>query len=479
MADVMNFWSRLGRGARWGLAAGIAVFGLLLVASAWWALHVRYEVLFARLKPQDASAMVAELEKMKVPYQLADDGGTILVDAATVHATRLKLMGRELPLHGAVGFELFNNADFGMTEFAQKINYQRALQGEITRTILSLGEVRDARVHLVLPEEGLFKRATHKAKAAITLSLHAGQTLAPAQIAGVQKLVSAAVPGVSAEDVTIVDQRGVALTRAAGPATEAAGSSARLDLKRETEELLARKAQEVLDRAFGSGQAIATVDASLSFDQVRTTTEDVVGLPGRPGQGMTGVIVRERETARDAAAPLDVRMGDMRPATLQREVDYQAGRRVEQVVSPPGAVRKLQVVAVVKRPLDAEQLSQMKQLLAAAVGAVPDRGDVVVVQSLSAFDPKGPSHDNVPPPETTASPVRQVGPSSAGPAFGVPVWLAAIGAALAALSAGLLVWFLRSPAPAGGARLTTEQQQALADQLQSWLARSDTPEART
>src|SRR4051794_23533774 len=171
--QVQKFWNELGGTARTGVLCGATLIVGLAAAAAFWLWRADYQVLFADLKPQDTAAMAAELERMKVPYKIASDGNTLLVDASAVHATRLKLMGKDIPLHGAAGFELFNNADFGMTEFAQKINYQRALQGEITRTILSLAEVRDARVHLALAEEGLFKRASSKAKAAITLSLRA------------------------------------------------------------------------------------------------------------------------------------------------------------------------------------------------------------------------------------------------------------------------------------------------------------------
>jgi flagellar M-ring protein FliF len=378
---MREFLQRLDRRARTRLAAGAAIVLLLVFGSAAWLLRTDWQVLFADLHPQDTAAMVAELDRQKVPYRIGADGNTILVAAEAVHATRLKLMGRDMPLHGTAGFELFNNADFGMTEFAQKINYQRALQGEITRTILSLAEVRDARVHLTLPEEGLFRRANGKGKAAVTLTLKPGSALAPSQVLGIQRLVAAAVPGLTVGEVTIVDQRGVALTRAAGDGEQDVGS-ARLDLKRETESLLARKASEVLERTLGAGQAIASVDATLNMDQVRTTSEEVLGAPGRGGQ-QSGVLVRERETVRSGAAPLDAR-ADPTPQT-QRESEFQAGRRVEQVVSHPGSIRRLQVVAVVTRALDAPQLEQLRTLVAAAVGAVPERGDTVVVQTLAAF----------------------------------------------------------------------------------------------
>jgi flagellar M-ring protein FliF len=358
----------------------------LTSATSWWLLRRNEQVLFADLKPQDAAVMMAELERTKVPYRIAADGTTILVAGADVHATRLKLMSKDLPLHGTTGFELFNNADFGVTEFAQKINYQRALQGEITRTILSLSAVKDARVHLALPEEGLFKRSNAKAKAAVTLALRSGEVLRAENVTGIQRLVAAAVPGISPQDVTILDEHGVALSRAASSDAEPDAVGARLDVKRETERQIARKVTDVLARAFGAGQVLATVDATLSMDQVRVTTEDVIGAPRSPGQISTGVVVRERESMRDLGAPLNAR-GEASGSNSQREVDYQVGRRVEQVATQPGAIRRLHVAAVVSRPLDAKQIEQIREIVAAAAGVVPERGDTVVVQSLQDLEP--------------------------------------------------------------------------------------------
>ena len=478
-----DFWSALGRSAKLGLLVGVLAIAAIFAGSAWWLLRTDYQVLFGDLKPQDAASIVAELDKMKLAYQLTEGGATILVDATSVHATRLKLMGRELPLHGAVGFELFNNADFGMTEFAQKINYQRALQGEITRTILSLAEVRDVRVHLALPEEGLFKRATSKAKAAITLILKPGQSLRQEQVSGIQRLVSAAVPGIAAQDVTIVNQQGVALTRTAVAEGEQEPASGRLDLKKETEQLLVRKATEVLDRAFGPGQAIASVDVVLNLDQVRTTTEDVLGAPTRAGQASSGVMVREREVLREQAAPLDVRReAGVRTGGSQREIEYQVGRRIEQVVSLPGAIRRLQLVAVIRRPADAVQIEQLRALLGAAVGAVPDRGDVIVVQSLSGFGPaanvdasangfvaNGHGGDGPMGKVTSITPTEPVIPAG----WTVPGVLAVL-MMLAALAALVLV--ARSRAAVRAGNLTPEQRVQLVRQVQAWLG--DEPGAR-
>jgi flagellar M-ring protein FliF len=466
---MKQLWTNLDRRGQAVLAGGAILAAMLLVLCAVWLARTDYQVLFTDLKPQDTAAMVAELERQKIPYRIGGDGNTILAPADTVHATRLKLMGKDIALHGAAGFELFNNADFGMTEFAQKINYQRALQGEITRTILSLAEVRDARVHLALPEEGLFKRGTVKGKAAITLSLKAGASLRAEQVTGIQRLVAASVPGIAAQDVTILDQRGVALTRAPGDGEMDLGSG-RLDLKKETEQLLARKAGDVLDRALGMGQAIASVDVTLNMDVVRTTSEEVLGGPGRGGQS-TGVLVREREVMRETGvAPLDQRQ-DGRSGNTQREVEYQTGRRVEQVVTQPGAIRRMHVVAVVSKAMDAQQLEQVRALVAAAVGVVAERGDAVVVQSLKAFGTAPATPENPPSAapaanEALAGQARPEPVASSNSVLGVVLLLAAAVIAVC-------IWMVRRErTPAVRVLSNTDRETALR-QLQVWLHAND------
>jgi flagellar M-ring protein FliF len=470
-----DFWGGLAPRARAGLIGGTVAIALAFAVAAATLLKTDYQVLFADLKPQDAAAMAAELDRMKLPYKLAGDGTTLLVDAKVVHATRLKLMGKDLPLHGAAGFEIFNNADFGLTEFAQKINYQRALQGEITRTILSLHEVRDVRVHLVLPEEGLFKKSVAKATAAITLSLKEGQTLRPEQVTGIQRLVSSAVPGMLAQNVTIVNDQGVALTRAAASDTPQELGSARLELKAETERLLARKATDVLEGVFGAGQALARVDATLNMDQVRVTTEDVLGDATRTGRA-TGVIVRERESDRDMGPPLGSRgEASTRGGSSQREVDYQVGRRVEQVATQPGAIRRLHVVAMVRQALDDRQLDQMRTMVGAAVGAAAERGDTVVVQSLAAFvaPPASPAAATARADEAEARPGTPAAPStvtrtsSADDDRGSVGWmLLTMGVLLVGLAG--TAWTMAQRG-ARQHRLSAQDRERLLGQMREWL----------
>lgn len=492
---IGKFWQSLGRGARAGLIGGVVAIVALTATAAWWLLRTEYEVLFANLTPQDALAMTAELDRQKVPFAIeeAADGTTIRVDKKDVHPTRIKLMGKDIPLHGAIGFELFNNSDFGMTEFAQKINYQRALQGELTRTILSLAEVRDARVLLAFPEQGLFKQATSKAKASITLSLKHGLALRPEQVTGIQRLVAAAVPGIITEDVTIVDQSGVALTRANSDG-EADGGSARLDLKKDTEAYLTRKATEVLERTLGVGQAIASVDVVLDMQRVQSTTENVVGAPNARGGAQTGVIVRQRVVRRDMGSPLNARGADSSDGgslgeSSQREVEYAVGRRVEQVIGQPGSITRIHVVAIVKQQLDLRQLEQVRSMVAASVGASPERGDAVVVQTLAGM--ASPSEAVSPPaarlPET-GSPAPIAGNVAAQRRSPLQVLGTASTRTWALVLAGVMTGVILSlvlrrraagnATPPGAHPLSDNQRQAALTQVHAWLRGEDVVRSR-
>jgi flagellar M-ring protein FliF len=461
-----EFWTGLSKQARIGLVSGIALILVLLVITAWYVLRVEYQVLFADLKPQDAQAMTAELDRLKIPYKLGDSGTAILVDQATVHNTRIKLMGKDFPLHGAVGFELFNNTDFGMTEFAQKINYQRALQGEITRTILGLAEVQDARVHLALPEQGLFKQATSRAKAAIHLTLRQGHLLRQEQITGIQRLVAAAVPSMAVQDVTIVDNRGVALTRVAGTEGET-DNSQRLDLKRDTETHLSRKAGAVLDRVFGPGQALVSVDVTLNMEQMRVTTEDVLAAPSKSGSSAAGVIVRERETMRDQPPPLDARTtGTRASGYMQRDVDYAVGRRVEQVIGQPGSIRRIHAVVVVRQPLDAAQEEKVQRLLSVAVGAVTERGDTVVVQTLAALVS---DKSNEPGASAATDDDGGLTHAAAQPAGGAGDYARLLAVLVLAGAIGLAFFLMRRSRPVEHTGLTEIQRAAALQRVQEWM----------
>ena len=491
MNRLNSFLSGQRAGARIGLVVGALAIVAGTAVAGYFLMRTDYQVLFSDLSPQDVAAMTGELDKLKVPYVIGDSGdahgdaagGTILVDRNDVYRTRIKLMSKDIPLHGAIGFELFNNSDLGMTEFAQKINFQRALQGELTRTILSLQEVRDVRVLLALPEQGLFKQAATKPTASITLALKPNQRLRAEQVSGIQRLVASAVPNIHAEDVTIVDQSGVALSRAAADGVDTdAASSSHLDLKQDTENYLARKANAVLERALGPGAVTTSVDVTLNMDRVQTNTDEVLGVPGKAGGGVTGVVAKERESEHDSGAPLKPAGATGASGSNQHEVEYALGRRVEQVVHQPGTIKHLQVAVVVRRTLTQAQLEQLRETVGAAVGASFERGDTVVVQSTDGF--QGSTHaaavvaGNPMPDATAVEPViasdKASQPALATARNASGNWLlllaAFAGIMLLALLAGALM--RRGPADTR-ARLSPRERQEALLKLRGWLAEGD------
>lgn len=464
-----GFWQGLERRARIGLVAGVVAICMSLGIGTWWLMRSEYQTLFSNLSSEDMGVMVAELDRMKVPYRIADDGHTLLVDKDAVLKTRIKLMAKPLALHGAVGFELFNNADFGMTEFAQKVNFQRAMQGEITRTIMSLDEIESARVHLATPEEGLFKRADARGKASVTLSLRQGRVLSPEQVTGIQRLVAAAVPGISTQDVTIVDQHGIALTKAVRVGTASTGGSDALDMKRDMDAYLARKVDAVIRQALGEGEALASVDVTLDMQDSQVTIEDVTSTPGKPGEAPAGVLVREREMIQEGSTPLASRLNDNATgASSQRESEYQVGKRIERRSQAAGTLRKVDVVVVSRKPLDAEAAARLREAVAAAVGSTPARGDTVVVQTFARTSPaQG---------EAVATPTAAAGTPGRTPALAaapprIVGWLGMLLAAVVAVA--LLVWFVavtgRRNALAQPARLTGPQREAALLKIRGWM----------
>lgn len=373
---LILFWNQQSVVARIGLVVlGFAIVAGT-VAAAVWAIRADYQPLFTDLDPRDASVIAAELDRTKIPYEIAADGTTILVEKSHVPATRMKVMGKGLDLKGSVGFEIFNNTDFGMTEFAQKINYQRALQGELARTISAFDEVRSVRVHLVLPESGLLRKNTVRPKASVTLAMRNGDRLTLEQIQGIQRLVAASVPEMEPAAVTVVDQQGVALSRRSNTESDRDLGTAGLDAKRDVESYLTHKVVAVLDQAYGVGKALVTVDVTLSHDHIKSTREDVLPVGGREG-----AIVRRRDTTQRAPITVTAVDGAREPGlgstAVASDVEYVHGRQVEQIVSEPGAVKRISVGILVPGTGDSYQAERLKQVVANAVGLNPSRGDAI------------------------------------------------------------------------------------------------------
>ena len=355
--------------AKSSLVIGLIVIVLVTLGAVYWALSGSYAVLFKDLEDRDAAAVVSELEESKIPFKLKDGGRTILVPEDSVHRIRLQTMSSDARLTGGVGFELFDSSDFGMTEFVQKINYQRALQGELTRTIASLDEIKYARVHLVMPESSIFRQEGKTASAAVTLFMKEGFKLKEQQIVGIQKLVASSVPGMDVSAVTVTNQNGVVMSQNLSDESGAGIVSQRLQMRKEVESYLVNKVTKILEGAFGPNQALVSVDVALNMDTVRTTMENV--LPNKESQ--TGV-VRKRETKNKS---------DKKSDNVTTEIEYQLGKKVDQIVTSPGSIDHVSVSVIVPRDTTNTRILQIEELVAAAVGLDKKRGDEVVVHAVA------------------------------------------------------------------------------------------------
>lgn len=491
MATFSDRWEEFDATSRVGLVIGTLVIVAATLAAMVWLLRDEKLVLFSDLNAQDAAAIVAELERQKLDYTLAEGGTKILVPGKQVHTTRLKLMGSGMPMHGGVGFELFDDSDFGMTEFAQRINYQRAMQGELARTIMALDEVRHARVHLVMPEGGLFRRDKETPTASVNLVLQNDSRLSQAQVSGVQRLVAAAVQGLDAAHVTILDQHGVTLSKEVIDDSQGAAAGTRLARKQEVEAYLIGKASAVLTHWLGPGRAAVSVDVSLNMSQVRRTLENVM-----PQEDGSGVVTLKRESRNWGG------QGEERTdGAVTTETQYDMSRRVEQIVEMPGGIVRLSVGVLVPGALTEVEMAKLEELVAMAVGLDEARGDSIALHAIETLpletaDGAATGGDYPVLAASMASPGRAAGGAE------LPQWLRALnadGKTLGPLPVStwlllsvlaLVVWCLAltwrhalrgsGAHPAQARALTASERAAVADRIREWFAASerDNDEAR-
>jgi flagellar M-ring protein FliF len=355
----------------------------------------RYLPLFTDLEARDAAEVVRKLEEMKVPYRLADGGRTVLVPEPQLYKARLEVAASGLPRQGVVGLEGMEKGSFGATDFERKVGYLRALQGELTRTILEIEGVEAARVHLNLPEESVFVRERKEPSAAVLLQMRPGATLDASQVRGIAHLVAASVEGLSPERVTVVDSQGRLLSSARR------GDLGGLDEESAFEERLARSLEDMLSQVFGQGNVVVRVRAQLSFD--RQTVERELFQPQSGEQG----VLRQSETVTETtygSAPaggipgtesnlgspsyvLSPVGGGSSYSREERRQQFEISRIRETVQVAPGTIKKLSVSVLVNKPLSEAEREGIAQVVRAAVGYDAARGDEVTVASFAFARP--------------------------------------------------------------------------------------------
>ena len=331
-----------------------------LIAIALWTQQPDMQVLFTNLNPEDAAGIVDKLKETKVPYETTGGGNTILVPSAQVHEMRLQLATQGLPHGGGVGFEIFDRSSIGMSDFVQKLNYRRALQGELARTIAQMPEIERARVHLATPERRLFSNDENRARASVVLSLRNGQALAKTQVNGIVHLVSSSVEGLQVKDVTVVDGHGRLLSSAAGSDDATGLTGSQLEYQRTVEKDIETRIQTMLERIVGANKAVVRVSSILDFRKVETTEErydpnsQVVrseqrgqekanGVNGVSSGGVPGV----QSNVPEGAGQEPVQTSSNNNQTKNETVNYEISRTVSRVVESSGSIKQLSVAVLV------------------------------------------------------------------------------------------------------------------------------------
>jgi flagellar M-ring protein FliF len=348
-----------------GFLGAALILVALTISLMIWAISPCYGLLFSHLTPQEAQPILRQLDEAHVSYQLQNQGADILVDKRLVDKTRLQIMASPVQFNRSVGFELFDKTDFSMTDFSQKVNYQRALQGELERTIMSIEEVQQARVQLTIPEQRLFSEENNQPRAAVTL--HLKHRLNPHQIHSIQKLIAASVAHLSMRGVVMIDQNGHGLL-----SEEDEGSTRHFSTKRKLESYLTQKVIEMIHPIFTPNPVTVKIDVRLNFDEIQRE---------HTHPNAKGLVTHEKETRHSSTEKSGKSPSKQ---DLTREKSYQLGEEKERFTHANGTIERLTVSVVLPKNTEPETIERVKGLVQSVVGFDETRGDVIHVEALLA-----------------------------------------------------------------------------------------------
>ena len=385
-----------------------------------------YRVLFSNVNEGDGAAIITALQQMNVPYQFTEGGGAITVPQGLVYETRLKLAGQGLPKAGNVGFELLENQKFGTSQFVERVNYLRGLEGELARSVGSLGQVKSARVHLAVPKPSAFVREQERPTASVILTLHPGRMLDGSQIAAIARLVSSAVPGMRVQEVSIMDTEGGIL---GSSATRQEGlDPSQLKYTSELEAALNRRVAAILEPLAGKDGFRAQVTVDLDFDERERTSEtfgknsppdkairsqmSIEASGGKSGSGgVPGSLTNQPQDPAKAPITTEARGEGLRaPGSVdtgasssddassrnEKTVNYEVDRAIERIKSSKGQLRRVSAAVVLDYKYEKgakvnatrtvaytpQEIQQINALVRDAIGFVQRRGDTVSVANL-------------------------------------------------------------------------------------------------
>jgi flagellar M-ring protein FliF len=394
-----RIWANMGRVQK--ISVGV-IFGVALIALAVFVLmssRPTYVTVFSNLSDADASQIVDKLKSSKVPYQTSDAGHTIAVPQSQADDVRLSVAASGLPSSGVVGYEIFDKTSFSTTDFNNQVNLQRALEGELDRTIERLDGVQSATVHLVIPQQALFTTQQQPTTASVVLNLKPGVNLKPDQTTAITKLVSSSVQGLTPQNVTVVDQNGTVLTDQLNnaDAQQQNQTQQQLQIQHAYEQQKQTSLQGMLDQVLGAGQSVVHVTADMNWDKLQSTselfspnnqpaivrsqrqvTENFQGSGTPPIGGVPGTEsnVPTYQGATAAGGPSQYSKTD-------NTQNFEISKSIQQLTAAPGSIKRMTVAAMVNTPLDQAGVDSLTRSLQAAAGYDANRGDLVTVTSLA------------------------------------------------------------------------------------------------
>lgn len=372
-----------------------SIVGIFTVAG--WVGKVTYQPLYTNMEPSEASEVTGYLSEKGIPYQLSAGGTTIEVSEANLYEARLSLASQGLPNSGNVGYSIFDETNLGMTDFLQKLNFRRALEGELARTISALDEVKTARVHIVMPENRLFSEQQKEATASIVLKLRHSGGLSRHQVNAITHLVASSVEGLQPGNITIVDYSGNMLTSNNGGDRLSSMTSSQMELTMAVENSLERKAQSMLDGVLGPGKAIVRVTGELNFEQYSRSSENY-------DPNMVAIRSEQKTESSDGSSRNNGEKGGDK-ADSQSEVivtNYEVSKSVENVTRAIGDIKRISVAVLIDgtyktiengegvsetvyEPRPQDELDRLGALVKNAIGFSQERNDQFEIVNI-AFD---------------------------------------------------------------------------------------------
>lgn len=405
---------------RWVVGGVVSLSAILFALLILVANRTDYRPLFSNLTGEDAGEIVKKLKEQKIPYRIESNGTAILVPSDQVYDLRLSMASDGLPQGGGVGFEIFDRKNFGVTEFVQKLNYQRALQGELSRTISQLAGVEQARVHLAIPEKSLFMDDEKHPTASVVLKMKSARSLRESEVQGIVHLVASSIEGMDPDKVTVLDSRGKILSKTGNSDPTGKMTTAMLEMQRTYEKAVEDRLQTLLDKAVGSGKSVARVNAVFDFKQVEKYEErydpDATAVRSEQrieekngtttaASGIPGV---QSNSGKNVSAPPSPSLNQ--GSKSDETMNYEVSRSTARIIEPVGALARISVAIMVDGkyegtagaegaakekylPRSAEELQKIESLAKSAVGFNSERGDQITVANIPFQNSSGSGMD--------------------------------------------------------------------------------------